>query len=102
TDSPATAAVVQTSPGVYKLVLTGKETGAENAFTITNNLTGGNGLSFTDTDGDSVSGDSAADNTQTAIDAAFTVNGLSITSSSNTVTDAVPGVTLTLNEKDPG
>jgi flagellar hook-associated protein 2 len=100
-DAPAAASVVQTSPGVYQLVLTGKSTGATNAFTITNNLTGGTGLTFTDTDLDGVSGDSAADNSQAAIDAALTVNGLAVTSASNTVTDVVPGATLTLKKKDP-
>jgi flagellar hook-associated protein 2 len=48
-----------------------------------------------------VSGDNPLDNTQQALDAAFTVNGLAVTSASNTVTDAVPGVTLTLSKKDP-
>jgi len=40
-DSPAAASVVQTAPGVYRLMLTGKETGTTNAFTITDGLTGG-------------------------------------------------------------
>src|SRR5262249_55093088 len=37
-----------------------------------------------------------AGNTQDALDAAFTVNGLSITSASNTVTAAVPGIAVNL------
>ena len=100
-DAPAAASVVQTSPGVYRLVLTGRDTGSTNAFTITNALTGGNGLTFTDTDLDGVSGDSPADNSQSAINATFTVNGLAVTSASNTVTDVIPGVTLSLLKKDP-
>ncbi len=100
-DSPATASVVQTAPGSYKLVLNGKDTGAANSFTVSNTLTGGLGVAFIDTDADGVSGDSALDNSQVAIDAAFTVNGLPITSSSNTVTDVVAGVTLSLNRRDP-
>jgi flagellar hook-associated protein 2 len=100
-DSPAAASVVQTSPGQYRLVLSGKETGASNAFTITDGLTGGLGVTFTDTDGDGVSGDSAEDNSQTALNAALTVNGLPVTSASNTVTDVVPGATLSLTKKDP-
>jgi flagellar hook-associated protein 2 len=100
-DAPASATVVQTSPGVYKLVLTGRETGTTNAFTITNGLTGGTKPVFTDTDLDGISGDSAADNTQQAINAAFTVNGLAVSSASNTVTDVVAGVTLSLTKKDP-
>jgi flagellar hook-associated protein 2 len=100
-DAPAAASVVQTSPGVYQLVLTGKETGTTNAFTITDALTGGAGITFTDTDADGVSGDSAADNTQAALNAAFTVNGLAVSSATNTVTDVLDGVTLTLLQKDP-
>jgi flagellar hook-associated protein 2 len=100
-DAPVAASVVQTSPGVYKLMLTGKDTGSTNSFTITDALTGGAGLTFTDTDVDGISGDSAADNTQTALDAAFTVNGLSVTSASNTVSDVIDGVELSLLQKDP-
>ena len=101
TGSPATASIVQSAPGSYQLVLTGANTGSANAFTITSSLTGGTGVAFKDTDGDGVSGNSAADNAQSAIDAAFTVNGLPVTSSSNSVTDVIPGVTLSLNRKDP-
>ena len=100
-DSPVAASVVQTAPGTYQLVLTGKDTGTSNAFTITKTLTGGSGVTFTDTDTDGIYGDSAADNIQSAINASFTVNNLAITSASNTVSDAVPGVTLTLRKKDP-
>jgi flagellar hook-associated protein 2 len=100
-NSPAAASVVQTSPGVYQLVLTGKNTGSTNAFTITDALTGGAGVTFTDTDTDGISGDSAADNTQSALNASLTVNGLPVTSATNTVTDVVPGATLSLLKKDP-
>jgi flagellar hook-associated protein 2 len=87
--SPASASVVQTSPGVYRLMLTGKDTGTTNAFTVTNLLTGGAGVVFPGV------------NDQDAIDAAFSVNNLDVTSSSNIVSDVVPGVTLTLAKKDP-
>lgn len=98
TGSPASASVVQASPGSYKLVLSGRDTGTTKAFTITENL---GSLAFTDTDLDGISGDSAADNTQQAINAALTVNGLAVTSASNTVTDVITGVTLSLTKKDP-
>lgn len=100
-DSPVSAAAVQTSTGVYRLVLTSKETGTDNAFTVTSTLSGGTGVGFTDTDGDGIYGDTAADNVQNALDAAFTVNNLPVTSASNTVTGVIPGVTLTLKKKDP-
>jgi len=69
----------------YKLVISSRETGLSNGFMINNNLTNNSGTVVT-----------FAGNTQDAIDAVFTVNGLSITSDSNTVTDAVPGVTVNL------
>jgi flagellar hook-associated protein 2 len=100
TDSPVTASVVQSSPGSYQLVLTGTETGDANAFTLTSTLTGGSGLTFTDTDTDGTYGDSDADNTQTALNALLTVNGLSVESTTNTADSVIPGVTLTLNDAD--
>jgi flagellar hook-associated protein 2 len=100
-NSPVSAAAVQTSTGIYRLVLTGKQTGTTNAFTVSSTLTGGSGVGFTDTDGDGTFGDTAADNVQNALNAAFTVNNLAVTSASNTVTDVIPGVTLTLRKKDP-
>lgn len=100
TTSPVSASAVQTAPGTYKLVLTSETTGTANGFTVTKTLTGGSGLTFTDTDSDGIYGDSAADNTQNASNAAITVNGLAITSSTNTVADAVPGVTLTLAKEN--
>lgn len=100
-DVAVTAAVVSPTPGNYELVLTGKNTGASGAFTIQNNLTGGSGLAFADTNGDGLSGDSSADNAQDASSASFTINNVAITSESNTVADAIPGVTLQLLKKDP-
>jgi flagellar hook-associated protein 2 len=100
-DVNVTAAVVSTAPGSYELVLTGKSTGSAGAFTVQNNLTGGSGLTFTDTDGDGLSGNSAADNAQSAANAAFTVNNIPVSSSTNTVEDVIPGVSLQLLKKDP-
>jgi flagellar hook-associated protein 2 len=82
-EPPARAAVVQTAPGTFQLVLTGKETGAGNAFTVTNNLTGGTGISF-------------GANAVEAADAQLTVNNLPVTSASNTLEDVIPGVSMTL------
>ena len=71
----------------YKLVITSRDTGADNAFTINNTLSnsGGGAPTF-------------GANSQAAQDAVLTVNGISISSASNTVTDAVPGVTVDLLE----
>jgi flagellar hook-associated protein 2 len=99
-NGPATASIVQTAPGAYRLALSSKDTGAANAFTIANQLTGAT-LAFTDTDNDNISGDSAADNAVSASDASALINNIPVTSTTNTLTDAVPGVTLTLLEKNP-
>jgi flagellar hook-associated protein 2 len=74
-----------------------------NSFTVSLSapLSGGTGLAFTDTDGDGTSGNSTEDSIQGATDAQFTVNKVPVTSSSNVVTDAVPGVTMTLRKKGP-
>jgi flagellar hook-associated protein 2 len=96
-----TAAVVRTGASSYRLALTSTQQGAANAFTITNGLSGGTGLSFTDTDLDGVSGNSAADNAVSATDASLLINNIPVTGSSNRFEDVLPGVTLTVLKKDP-
>jgi len=86
---PVTASVVQSAPGAFRLVLTSTNTGAANAFAMTNGLTGGSGVAFTDPPA------------QDAVDALATINSLAITSSSNTLTSAIPGATLSLLHADP-
>jgi len=66
-----------TSP--YKVVVNGA-TGASNAFTISSSA---NGINF-------------STSLQSASDASLTVNGIAISSKSNTLTEAIPGVTLNL------
>jgi flagellar hook-associated protein 2 len=85
-DIGVTASVVR-SGSAYQLVLTGKDTGADKAFTVTSGLTGGTGVSF------------GATNAQEAQDAAFTINNVAVTSSSNQVENAIPGTTLTLQQE---
>lgn len=96
-----TATVVRTGATAYKLALSAKDTGVANAFTITNGLTGGTGLTFTDTDTNGVSGDSAADNAVTATDASILLNNIPVTGSSNVFEEIVTGVTITAIKKDP-
>jgi flagellar hook-associated protein 2 len=64
-------------------------------------LTGGTGVSFTDTNGNGVSGDTAADNAVQATDARVLVNNVEVVSSSNTLQGVIPGVTLNVFRKDP-
>ena len=82
-DVPVTATVVAAA-GQYQMVLTGKETGLANAFTVANSLTGGSGAVF------------SATNAVEASDADLLVNNVHVTSATNAVTGAIPGTTLTL------
>jgi flagellar hook-associated protein 2 len=101
-DAPVNASVVQAAPGSYRLVLTGRSTGADHAFTIVSTLSGGEGVTFADGGTpNGVYGEAGDGNTQEARNAAFTVNGLPIASAGNVVSDVVPGVTLTLSQEDP-
>lgn len=78
-DTGISAQLINTG-NAYKVVFSGQE-GADNDFTVTSaagNLT---------IDGAAL---------QTAQDSAFTINGIDITSSSNTVSDALEGITLNL------
>jgi flagellar hook-associated protein 2 len=90
-DSGVVASIVNTGSS-YKLVISGRETGEENGFTINSTLTNGVGTVVGFAGGQSPT----TGNSQNARDAEFTVNGLEITSSSNNVTDAVPGLTVKL------
>jgi flagellar hook-associated protein 2 len=83
-DSGVVASLVNTGSS-YKLVLSSEESGAANAFTINNNLTNGAGAA-----------PAFAGNTQTAADASLTINGIPVTSASNDIADAVPGISLKL------
>lgn len=99
-DSPVAASVVQAAPGSYQLVLTGRSTGTDNAFTMTSTVSGGEGLTFADTDNDGILAEAGEGNTQEARNATLSVNNLTITSATNTVSDVIPGVRLSLNRED--
>jgi flagellar hook-associated protein 2 len=99
--APVTASVVQVTPGNFRLVLTGKATGASNAFTMTSSLAGGTGLTFNDPNGNNVFGEAGDANAVTAADANLTVNNVAITSASNTLSNVIPGATLTLASENP-
>lgn len=95
-DNPGvTASLLQVSTNDYRLVLTGKDTGASNTITITSNTTldGNNGtVDFRNT----------AFTSSTAQDAKFRIGGVDITRNSNTITDAIPGVSFTLKKESTG
>ncbi len=81
-DAEVTAGVIFTGTQ-YRLQIAGKETGLANAIT------------FVET-GTTLDLANAANQFQAADDAAFTVDGLPMTSTTNTVKDAIRGVTLDL------
>ena len=100
-DIGVTATVVRSGAGSYQLVLTGRATGTVSQFTVTSALTGGSGVGFGDADGDGISGDSAADNAVQATDAKALVNNVLVVSDTNTLDDAIAGVSVSLLKKDP-
>jgi len=79
-DADVTARVVETSTGVYRLLLEGPQ-GADHKLTITDGVFG---LS------------SGVNQLQSAQDSSLTVNGLLITRPTNEVSDVIPGLKLDL------
>ncbi len=79
-----TASLMNTGSG-YRLLVHGRDSGAENAFTMTETGTtlglGGLGSRY-----------------ETAQDASFTVDGIAVTSKTNQVSGVVPGLTLALTK----
>jgi flagellar hook-associated protein 2 len=86
-DIGVTATVVKSGAGAYHLVLTAKSTGAASQFTISNGMTGGAGITF-------------GANSVDASDARVLINNVQVVSSTNTIDDAISGVSLTLLKKD--
>ena len=91
--SGVTSSVVQTKPGEYKLVLSATDTGVGN-------------ISISGTPGDVNDQAHLLNNssfTATAgRNAEFTIDGVAMERSTNTISDAVDGVSLTLNKADAG
>jgi len=91
-----TASIIEVSTGSYSLMVKSPE-GAENAMRITTSLSGAavdvmkydpeNTGSFADT----------ATQVVSASDAAFTIDGIAVTRSSNSITDLFSGITLELD-----
>lgn len=92
-DSGVVASIVNT--GVeYHLVISSRETGSTNGFVINNSLTNGGGAVVAFAAGQN----ETTGNTQNAQNAAFTMNGIAITSASNSVSTAAPGLTIALSK----
>jgi len=91
-----TASVIQDTNATSRLVLTAKQVGSASALTMQD--TSGTLLAASGTTADVLSSgtNGGALYAASALDANFTLDGLAITRSSNTITDVLPGVTLTL------
>ena len=98
-DFGVTAAIVNNGTG-YQLLISSDGTGAENSLQISVSDTGdgnasdGSGLSRLAFN--SIAGTNNVYQTVAGINAAYTINGLSLSSASNTVTDVIDGLTLNL------
>ncbi|MCK7544827.1 flagellar filament capping protein FliD [Marinobacter bryozoorum] len=87
-DAGVSASILNTGNG-YRLVLNSDETGTANQINISNNAT--DGADFTNF----IAG---AETTTEAADAKFTINGIEVTKSANTVDDVVDGVTFDITD----
>jgi flagellar hook-associated protein 2 len=82
------ASVVQVTDGEYRLVMNAKDTGTAKAPTFADN---GSGLDLAN----------AANIKRPATNAVVNVDGIDLVRSSNSITDAITGMTLTLNSVHP-
>lgn len=102
-DYGVTASIINDGTG-YRLTLQSQDSGANNAMEITITDTGD--LDDTDSAGlSALAYNATAANlteTQTAEDASVSINGLTVTSDTNVLNEAIEGVTLTLLEETTG
>lgn len=83
-DTGVTATAVKVEDGTYRLLVQSSKTGKGSAFTLTQ------------TDGTALMGGEDATTRSVGADAQVSVGGITATSSTNTFSELVPGVTLTL------
>lgn len=104
-DNIGVTATILVVNGDKRLVFSADETGADNGLTITSTSTSGD-LSIYDYSAGAadVNGDIAGfyDQVTTASDAVFSVDGQSMTSATNTITDVIPDATITLKDSNVG
>jgi len=84
-----TASILQVAANDFRLVLTGRDTGASNNITVT-------GATTLDGAGGTLDFRNTAFTASTARDARFRLGGVDIARSTNTITDVIAGVTFTL------
>ncbi|MBK0091458.1 MULTISPECIES: flagellar filament capping protein FliD [Erwiniaceae] len=96
------ASIIKVADGSYRLSLTSSKTGEANAvssISVTGDDTLNNIVGFDSTKTDA---DNPMDVSVAAQDAKLTVNNVEITNSSNTISDALEGITLNLNDTTTG
>lgn len=93
-----TASIIKSDDSTYYLSLTSRDTGTSNAMTVTTDDSSlAQYISY-----DASSSSNGMTEQVAAADAKLTINGVAITRSSNTITDAPEGVTLALTKTNVG
>lgn len=90
------ATIVSGGNSAY-LMLTSNSTGTQDAMKITSSLVDANNVPLSDLNYDPATNTGSMTQTQAPTDAALTINSIPITSTSNTISNALTGVSLTLN-----
>ncbi len=93
------ASILETSDGQFSLVLSSKETGADQAITITDTDDGTNGDGSLDAALFDTTVDDGYQKIQDSVDAEFKYNGITTTRSTNDISDLILGVDITLKEE---
>jgi flagellar hook-associated protein 2 len=95
--SSVTASIINDGTG-SRLVLSGNNTGAANGFSVTVSNDSGSGLSALAYDPTASAPAPQTTLLQSSLDASFTVDGIPITSASNTANNAIQGISLDLQQ----
>jgi len=99
-DAGVSATIIKVGDGSYRLSLTSSETGSDNAVSSIK-VTGDDTLQGI-VGYDSTASSNAMTESVTAQNAKLTVNNVAIENSSNTISDALEGITLNLNDTTSG
>ncbi|WP_321777282.1 flagellar filament capping protein FliD [Sulfurimonas sp.] len=91
------ASILQTGDGAFSLIITSKSTGENQTLTISD--TSGNLDSALFAAYNATTNPTGYEKVQTAVDAEFKYNGISMTRSSNEFSDLILGVDITLNKE---
>ena len=96
-----TASIINVGNGQYRLSVTANDTGSDNAMTLS--VSGDSALqSFMGYNGTSTDASNGMQESVTAQNAKLKVNNVDIENSSNTISDALENITLTLNDVTTG